>query len=181
VGSSGLQRRTGLGQGGQLRRTALGRGTGGLHRTSGLCQASGRPKASSKKRTAKKDIPDLSAFSAAVIAAALTRSHGWCERCGSGLGPIRGDHWHAHHRVLRGMGGSQLAQLGEVSNCAVLCASCHDWVHGTNNRTEAEASGWIVSRYQDPAAIPMLVQLPGRSRRVRRLLTSDGGYGQVAA
>lgn len=77
-----------------------------------------------------------------------------CARCGVEI-------WNngsRHHRKLRSRGGGD-----EVSNGVLLCGSgttgCHGWAHA--HPDEATALGLIVSRWRNPADVPMLHVLYG--------------------
>lgn len=71
------------------------------------------------------------------------RDQGRCARCG-GSGPVD-----VHHRMPRS-GGVNEAAPNKVS----LCRWCHRWVHA--NPAEARRDGWVVSRSDDPAVIPVV-------------------------
>ena len=77
-----------------------------------------------------------------------------CARCGVEI-------WNngsRHHRKLRSRGGGD-----EVSNGVLLCGSgttgCHGWAHA--NPAEATRLGLIVSRWMNPADVPILHALYG--------------------
>lgn len=80
----------------------------------------------------------------------------WCVRCGTS--------WalEVHHRRIKGMGGDRREHTDCPCNLLVLCHGDHHGVHH-GDRDEAEAFGWIVSRYRE---------LPGEVGVMR---FSDGG------
>lgn len=110
-----------------------------------------------------------------TVAAVLERAGYCCESCGKPVGDQRGIDFSIHHRKARGMGGSRFG-ANLASNLLVLCGSgttgCHGYVE--SHRSEAMACGWLVSRYQDPSAVPAQI-----GDRVA-LLTNSGAYEEVA-
>lgn len=112
-----------------------------------------------------------------VVVLVLTRAGGCCERCGTGLGPVRGVDYSLHHRLARGMGGTRRAGINRPSNLLAVCghgtSGCHGWVE--SHRVEAYVAGWLVRRGLDPVEHPVIV----RGQRV--LLTDSGRYYQVPA
>jgi hypothetical protein len=48
------------------------------------------------------------------------------------------------------MGGTSDEAIHDPVNLLHLCRRCHDWVE--QNRAVAYAHGWLVHRYNDPAA-----------------------------
>jgi hypothetical protein len=71
-----------------------------------------------------------------------------CARCGRdpGYDP------HVHHRVLKGSGGTK--RLDDAVLLVLLCGLCHALVHSRRHDV-GEPGGWIVSRYADPADVPV--------------------------
>lgn len=67
-----------------------------------------------------------------------------CARCGGNRGGL-----HIHHRWRRSAGSDE-----RDCNRVTLCAYCHRWVHG--NPEQAMEQGWLVSRYADPAGVPVV-------------------------
>lgn len=65
-----------------------------------------------------------------------------CARCGYAA------NLHVHHRQPRSAGLNE-----KPSNKITLCALCHKWVHEAP--VEARQQGWVVSRYDDPAEMPV--------------------------
>lgn len=61
---------------------------------------------------------------------------GPCEHCGRNVATD------AHHRVLKGQGGPDVA-----SNLAAVCRLCHDWLH--ENRIKAQLRGFILPSTAD--------------------------------
>lgn len=63
-----------------------------------------------------------------------------------------------HHRKLRSRGGADAAD-----NLVLMCGSgttgCHGWAHA--HPADATALGFIVSRWDDPATVPILHALYG--------------------
>jgi hypothetical protein len=75
-----------------------------------------------------------------------------------------------HHRRLRGMGGTVAGGSHDAANGVALCAYHHSWAHRYPWR--AERLGLIVSRYREPAEVPL--ELDGRGTRL--WLSADGRY-----
>lgn len=75
-----------------------------------------------------------------------------------------------HHRRLRGTGGTAASGSHDAANGVALCTWHHAWAH--RYRGKAEPQGLIVSRYRDPAEVPLV--LDGRGTRL--WLTADGRY-----
>lgn len=75
-----------------------------------------------------------------------------CVRCGAPATNI-------HHRRPRGMGGTRDPLANDPSNLLCLCGSgttgCHGWIE--SHRAEALRDGWLVSKWADPATIPIAV------------------------
>jgi len=65
-----------------------------------------------------------------------------CAKCGSTRD------LDVHHRLLRSGGTDERA-----SNRVTLCRKCHSWAH--SHVRAATLAGWLVSRYADPAKIPV--------------------------
>lgn len=70
--------------------------------------------------------------------------------------------FHEHHRQLR-RGGDERAV-----NKLYIGAGLHDWIH--NNPEEAKKLGWIVSQYEDPADV--VVVIPDRVTKPRKTKAS---------
>lgn len=98
--------------------------------------------------------------------AVMNRSQGRCEAVCSPRCTRSATHW--HHRQLRSAGGENSPENG-----AALCLQCHDWVH--RNVADARDGGWIVSRWADPAVVPMRIR--GRDW----LLGADGTLTAVTS
>jgi 5-methylcytosine-specific restriction protein A len=80
---------------------------------------------------------------------------GWvCEVCGgrtcSNLDP------QYHHRRPRAMGGSRKQDTNSPPNFLYAGGLCHRTVE--SRRAEALAHGWLVSQYDDPADVPVLLR-----------------------
>lgn len=90
---------------------------------------------------------------AAVRPIVWARCMGRCELCGLSLSE---SDWQAHHRQRRGRGTADWCPC----NVLALHPACHnmhrDSVH--DNVTRSRASGHLVSRYAEPAHVP--VDLP---------------------
>ena len=106
----------------------------------------------------------------AVADLVLERDGGRCVRCGRHVADgERGRDWSVHHRRLKGLGGDKRANANLAGNLILLCGSavsgCHGYVH-LDNRKDAEAHGWIVSRHTDtPADVALLWADHGGERR----------------
>lgn len=74
------------------------------------------------------------------------RSRGLCEGCGL----PRGEFGAAHHRMLRSRGGGH-----GLENLIVLHPACHRFAHA--NPAWATTHGWIVSSWQRPEEVPVVV------------------------
>lgn len=95
----------------------------------------------------------LRGFSPLVRNSAWNRAEGCCERCGDVLPMCCGQH---HHRRPRGAGGSRRPDTNQAANCLLLCGECHAYVE--SNRTEALASGWLISQHRKgvtPCEVPV--------------------------
>lgn len=95
-----------------------------------------------------------------------TRSGGACEKCGVGLADVGAGE--RHHRKLRSGGGKD-----DCANVVLLCTSCHTAGPQAVHRRVADAlrDGMIVSKYRDPAAVPIQLALHGWAT-----LNSDGTF-----
>ena len=90
------------------------------------------------------------------------RSKGYCEHCGKPLDP---EGWHWSHRKGKAQGG-----IYHIQNGLATTPHCH-LVKITNHPKIAMQNGWMVSRQDNPADIP--VNLYGS---ILVYLTEDGGY-----
>lgn len=87
-------------------------------------------------------------FTAAIVRHAFfDRERERCFRCRRPLRfEDRGMGWSAHHRRPRGAGGTSNPEIGNVTNCLILCGSgttgCHGWVE--TYRAMAEDYGYLV-------------------------------------
>ena len=93
------------------------------------------------------------------------RAGGMCECCGDRLSAI----FQCHHRKLRSRGGQDSA-----CNLVALCGLCHRRLH--SHVRFATEHGFIVSAYDDPASVPLLLHL---DRSV--FLAIDGTYKAAEA
>lgn len=80
-----------------------------------------------------------------------TRSDMRCERCGVSVTWNGG---HVHHRQGRALRDHRAVNLFH------LCTDCHRWVHA--NPVAARSYGYIVSRHEDPADVPVMHYLYAR-------------------
>ena len=81
-----------------------------------------------------------------VVQSVTTRAEGFCEAMIRGV--CNGRPEHLHHRQLRSRGGGDT-----VENLTAVCHRCHDWIH--RHPKESTALGLMVSRWADPAEVPM--------------------------
>jgi len=106
-----------------------------------------------------------------VRAQVLSRAAYKCERCGIPLS--QGFYYSLHHRTPRGMGGTKAERLNLPSNLVAICGSgttgCHGFIE--SNRVMADDEGWLVSRYEESAEIPLFIYGVGW-----RYLTDEGTY-----
>lgn len=94
----------------------------------------------------------------------ILRSGARCETCGGALGSAG---WSAHHRCLRGMGGTRRADINVLSNLLALCGSgsagCHGWVHG--HPSKSYRLGWMIPSTEEvftAASLTPVVLYSGR-------------------
>lgn len=118
---------------------------------------------SSKPRVSPRE-PDGHGAWVALREQAYVRADYRCERCGKHRDQAFGGVLDGHHRKLRSRGGKD-----ELSNIAVLCRVCHEWVHG--HPGTATGLGYIVPSRAVPARRAM--QLHDKSWV---LLADDGTY-----
>jgi hypothetical protein len=85
-----------------------------------------------------------------VEALVLRRDDEKCFRCGRSVYSFPRS---CHHRQLRSGGGPD-APRNRITACGTGTTGCHGWMH--HHRGEAEAGGWIVSRYRLPELVPAL-------------------------
>lgn len=108
-----------------------------------------------------------------AVKATILRRDGGCVLRGGPHGPCWGP-VDAHHRRLLGQGGSSAPESHRASNGIAVCRGHHDFLH--RFRLQAEGLGLIVSRYRNPAEVP--VSFDGG--RTRKWLTDDGDYAAHA-
>lgn len=95
------------------------------------------------------------------IDAIVCERDGWCcVRCGLNVsGGERGRDYSIQHRRPRGIGGSRRPETEGPQNKILLCGDgttgCHGWVE--SNRGLALYHGWLVSQWEDPATVRVLV------------------------
>lgn len=92
----------------------------------------------------------------------VARADGVCEVCGYA------EAQQLHHRKPRGMGGSKDPAINEPSNLIHICQQCHSSIE--SKRTQSEANGHIVRRYNEPVTTPLL------RRGTWVLLNDEGGW-----
>ena len=115
----------------------------------------GRSKRGPRVHAATGMAKDPIAVPADVKAAVYARAGGKCDWCGN----VLGDRWDPHHRQLKSRGGKHTLEC-----LTALHRHCHDWV--TVHPAEAQARGFEVHSWEDPAEIPVLLSdgrvcLPG--------------------
>lgn len=89
------------------------------------------------------------------------RAGGDCECCGMGAAE------QIHHRQARGMGGTRAPAANACSNLFFICYNCHSSIE--SKRMQAMGNGWLVSKFEDPIAKPILY------RGTWVLLDDEGG------
>jgi len=143
-------------------------GDAGTRRRSGA--TAGIPGNAARQSPQRKAASQDPGFHPAVKAAILRRDGG-CFLRGGAYGPCWGPVV-AHHRRLSGQGGSTAPESHKASNGISLCNGGHHngWVH--RFRLKAAALGLIVSRWSDPAAMPVRKHEGGEEI----WLTDDGNY-----
>ena len=122
------------------------------------------------KRAAKRSL----GVSKATRVLVLNRAKYRCEKCGVSLS--ESFYYSLHHRTPRGMGGSREVRLNLPSNLVAICGSgttgCHGWIE--SNRSVSEDAGWLVSRYQEVAEVPLQIWGVGWS-----YLNDEGEYSST--
>lgn len=98
-----------------------------------------------------------------------------CELCGGTLTGVDG--WSKHHRRPRGMGGTRVEWINDVTNLLLLCGSGTTGCHGRveSHRADAYIAGWLLRTGEHPAEVPVLIHARGAV-----YLTPDGGYQEGA-
>lgn len=91
----------------------------------------------------RKTGPDL-----ATVELVRWRDRDACRRC-----PRAGEQ--IHHRKPRGMGGTRDPRINCPENLILLCSECHAWIE--SHRADSIADGWLVSKWADPAAVPLVL------------------------
>ena len=131
-----------------------------------------------KQKPAKSPAKRSTGPSKAIRQVVLERSGYRCEICGNKLGDNQ--FYSIHHRIPRGMGGTDRPELNQPQNLLSLCGSgttgCHGYIE--SNRTEAYEKGWIVLRDHDPAETPVQISidLPGMPAIKKMVFLSDDGW-----
>jgi len=123
------------------------------------------------RKARRKPAKGSKGVSKEVRAQVLSRASYKCERCGIPLS--QGFYYSLHHRTPRGMGGTKAERLNLPSNLVAICGSgttgCHGFIE--SNRVMADDEGWLVSRYEESAEIPLFIYGVGW-----RYLTDEGTY-----
>ena len=146
-----------------MRRTELKRGTKPLARVKGLAPGQGLARKPRKPAPRKDTTPPK--------VRKLTRKRdGQCARCPAVTG------LQLHHRRGKGIGGDPRPHTECTCNTITLCAACHEWAHG-EGRTEAEAAGYIVSRFElFPGSVSVLIGAGASSGALAWLPCGEGYY-----
>lgn len=92
------------------------------------------------------------------------RSHNRCELCGST------ETLTFSHRTPKSLGGKWAATNG-IRACGSGTTGCHGWIE--HHPEWAEAGGWRVKPYEDPATVPVYLTMPWPGWWI---LTDDGHY-----
>jgi hypothetical protein len=129
-----------------------------------------------KKTTRKSPAKRSTGPTKEVREIVLDRARHRCERCGELLGMNM--FYSIHHRIPRGMGGTDRTELNEPSNLLALCGSgtsgCHGWVE--SHRSDSYGDGWLCYRNDDPRNIMVKVINPdSMSDRFQYVYLSDDG------
>lgn len=117
----------------------------------------------------------MSGPTAAVRRQVAARDTGRCVCCGAFVVDPESMHAHAQwsiqHRKARGMGGTKDPAVNDPTNLLVLCGSGTTGCHGRveTNRAWARDAGFAVSKWANPAVIPVRHWLHGLA-----FATADG-------
>ena len=117
--------------------------SGPLRRRSPMRRATELTRTAIKQRVKRKSPEELLARQIVPI-----RSGGWCET--DGVSPASD----LHLRQRRSQGGDW-----SPSNILHICRHCHDII--TRTITPKSRGGWVVSGYEDPADVPVLLYRHG--------------------
>lgn len=94
----------------------------------------------------------------AVRSLLLLRSGGRCEVTGDALKASR---WSVHHRMPRGMGGTERPDINSLANLLIVTGDGTRGVHGwiESHRDTARDLGWLVDRegVAEPATSPVVL------------------------
>lgn len=96
------------------------------------------------------------------------RSHGMCEVCWQETATD------AHHRQPRGMGGTANKRKHRLSNLLAVGRNCHNRIETERSTALLTEHGWLVSHYDDPAAVPALIYTASYYGPVRCYLLDNG-------
>lgn len=113
--------------------------------------------------------------SPSTVATLYGRAGRRCELCGGTLAGLFGHS--KHHRRRKGMGGSRLPWINDVTNLLLLCGSGITGCHGRieSYRTAAYEAGWLLRDGEHPAEVPVLIHARGVV-----YLTPEGDYQEGA-
>jgi hypothetical protein len=91
-----------------------------------------------------------------TVSGVVDRDAGHCVRCGDPVFGARGEGWSIQHRKKRSAGVDNSA-----SNLVLVCGNgvtgCHGWIEDHPTQA-AHEGGWSVSRYAEPAQVPVLIR-----------------------
>lgn len=143
----------------------------GLRRSTPLQQSAESVQPGARKSAPKKAQRQVGP-SPEVVDGVLERENYSCIVCGMGLGPEgRGVGWSIHHRLRRSQGVDHTIQ-NVILACGSGTTGCHGRIHA--EPAAARAGGWMLSGWQEPLAVPVLI---AGQRWV--YLTSIGTYHDV--
>lgn len=162
-----------------LRRTALARRTE-LARTPLRRKKVATRVAAAKRRVERQRRQRDTGPDQATKALLWERAKGRCEICGR---DVNGAPFSRHHRRPRGMGGTTVDWINDITNLLLLCGSatspngCHRMVE--SDRARAIEAGWLVPMGYQPAEVPVYIRPEISMHAV--YLTTDGRYAEGAA
>lgn len=142
-----------------VRKTELARGDSPLRRKAAMQRVASAKRTVAKQKRQRDTGPDD-----ATKRVLWDRARGHCELCGRDL--QGGFPFSRHHRRPRGMGGSSVEWVNDLTNLLLLCGSattphgCHAYIE--SHRAEAYDAGWLIryaSEYM-PWELPVLLHMP---------------------